>query len=75
MPMFTGMSFRPTTLERAYQLAESGDCRTVSEVRQRLAAEGFERIADQLYGSSVTSALRERCQKNYKPTVIDAPVD
>ena len=50
------MSNRPTTIERAYQLAESGECRTVSEVKQRLAAEGYDRINDQLYGGTVTAA-------------------
>lgn len=56
-----GMNNRPTTLERAYQLAESGECRTVGEVKKRLQSEGFERIADQLYGRTVTNALRDRC--------------
>lgn len=61
------MTYRPTTIERAYQLAESGECRTVSEVKQRLSAEGYDRINDQLYGSTVTAALRDRCQKAWKP--------
>jgi hypothetical protein len=56
-----GMTFRPTTLERAYQLADSGECRTVTDVKKRLQVEGYERIADQLYGRMVTSALRDRC--------------
>ena len=60
---------RLTTIERAYQLAESGECRNVSEVNQRLAAEGYDRINDQLYGSTVTAALRERCQRSYKPVI------
>ncbi len=55
------MTFRPTTLERAYQLADSGECRTVTEVKKRLQAEGYDRIADQLYGRVVTNALRDRC--------------
>ncbi len=55
------MQFRPTTLERAYQLADSGECRSVSEVKKRLQAEGYDRIADQLYGRTVTNALRDRC--------------
>ncbi len=59
------MSFRPTTLERAYQLAASGACRTVSDVKQALQAEGFERIQDSLYGGTITSALRKLCQENY----------
>ncbi|WP_409020502.1 hypothetical protein [Brevundimonas vesicularis] len=65
------MSFRPTTLERAYQLAASGACRTVSDVKQALQAEGFERIQDSLYGGTITSALRKLCQENY----VSAPDD
>lgn len=67
------MTFRPTTIERAYQLAEGGTCRTVGDVKQKLNAEGFERVQESLYGSSVTSALRKLCQASYTgPT--DEPV-
>jgi len=59
------MTFRPTTIERAYQLAESGSCRTVGDVKQQLNAEGFERVQESLYGSSVTAALRKLCQASY----------
>lgn len=59
------MTFRPTTLERAYQLAESGACRTVSDVKQALQAEGYDRIQDSLYGGTITAALRKRCQENF----------
>jgi hypothetical protein len=59
------MTFRPTTLERAYQLAESGACRTVSEVKQALQSEGYDRIQDSLYGGTITAALRKRCQASY----------
>lgn len=63
------MSFRPTTLERAYQLAEGGDCRTVGEIKQRLSQEGYDRIADQLYGRTVTNSLRDLCNRFYRPPV------
>jgi len=59
------MTFRPTTLERAYQLAESGACRTVSDIKQVLQSEGYERIQDSLYGGTITSALRKLCQEHY----------
>jgi hypothetical protein len=59
------MTFRPTTLERAYQLAESGACRTVGEVKQTLKTEGYERIQDALYGSTITTALRKLCQEHW----------
>lgn len=70
------MTFRPTTIERAYQLAESGTCRTVGDVKQKLNAEGFERVQESLYGSSVTSALRKLCQASYTgPTDEGADAD
>ena len=59
------MTFRPTTIERAYQLAESGSCRTVGDVKQALKTEGYDRIQDALYGGAVTAALRKRCQENW----------
>lgn len=65
------MSFRPTTIERAYQLAEGGDCRTVGEIKQKLQAEGHERVQENLYGASLTGALRKLCQKHYVPSEED----
>jgi hypothetical protein len=64
------MNFRPTTLERAYQLAEGGECRTVSDIKQRLAQEGYDRIADQLYGRTITNALRDLCNRFYRPPAV-----
>ena len=72
------MTFRPTTLERAYQLAESCACRTVSEVKQALQSEGYDRIQDSLYGGTFTAALRKRCQENFvggSDTPADAEED
>ena len=59
------MTFRPTTIERAYQLAEGGTCRTVGDIKVKLQAEGHERVQDRLYGGSLTSALRKLCTANY----------
>ncbi|WP_312146054.1 hypothetical protein [Brevundimonas sp.] len=69
------MTFRPTTLERAYQLAGSGTCRTVSDVKQALQGEGYDRIQDSLYGGTITAALRKLCQENYKGGAGDAAAD
>lgn len=69
------MTFRPTTLERAYQLAESGTCRTVSDVKQALQGEGYDRIQDSLYGGTITAALRKRCQENYNGGGGDTAAD
>jgi hypothetical protein len=58
-------NFRPTTLERAYELARSGECRTVGDIKTRLQHEGHERVQDRLYGGSLTSALRKLCLAHY----------
>lgn len=58
-------NFRPTTLERAYELARSGQCRTVGDIKARLQSEGHERVQDRLYGASLTSALRKLCVEHY----------
>ena len=59
------MTHRPTTLERAYELAQEGRCRTVSDIKQALSAEGFDRIQDSLYGPTLSAALRKLCQAHY----------
>lgn len=59
------MTHRPTTLERAYELAREGRCRTVSDIKQALSSEGFERVQDSLYGPTLSAALRKLCQENY----------
>jgi len=58
-------SHRPTTLERAYELAKSGRCRTVGDIKTALSSEGFDRIQDSLYGPTLTAALRKLCQDHY----------
>lgn len=68
------MTFRPTTLERAYELARSGACRTVGDIKTRLQQEGYERVQDRLYGGSLTSALRKLCTAHYiTPEGEEAP--
>lgn len=58
-------TFRLTTIERAYELAKSGACRTVGDIKARLQAEGYEGVKDRLYGASMTGALRKLCAENY----------
>ena len=55
------MTFRLTTIERAYQLADSGLCANVGEIKKRLNAEGFLDINGQLFGQVILAALRRRC--------------
>lgn len=60
------MTFRPTLIERAYELAASGDCRTVADIKQQLQEEGFTGLQSSLYGPSLLADLRRLCQKHYR---------
>lgn len=60
-PHVERMSNYPTTIERAYELAKSGDYASVSEVKAKLQAEGRHDVAGQLYGPTMTAALRKLC--------------
>jgi hypothetical protein len=51
-----------TSLERAFELARSGDCATVSEIRHRLLVEGY--AADQIDGPHLIRQLRMLCESS-----------
>jgi hypothetical protein len=49
------MNDRPTTLERAFDLARSGEFSSVQEIKKKLGAEGF--YIGQVTGRSLTKQL------------------
>jgi hypothetical protein len=51
---------RPSTLERAFVLAEAGPCRTIAEIRTQLKKEQHESVDAHLAGSSIQQQLRQR---------------
>jgi hypothetical protein len=53
------MDRRPTALERAFELARSGKCADVAQVRLQLKAEGYAR--DQLTGPVLLRQIRDLC--------------
>jgi hypothetical protein len=55
------MNSRPTTIERAYQLAKSGDCASVTEIKAKLRSEGYTDAPGQLYGPTIQRSLRQLC--------------
>lgn len=55
------MTSRPTTLERAFTLARTGEYAGLSEIRAQLRAEGFP--MQQLEGPSLMKQLRDLCAK------------
>ncbi len=48
---------RPTALERAFEIAGSGECHSVQELRQQLKAEGH--VDSQITGPSLLRQLRQ----------------
>jgi hypothetical protein len=52
---------RRTTLERAYELARSGECSDLAEIRKRLKAENFDDVHGQLSGETLKRDLARLC--------------
>ena len=52
---------RPTTIERAYELARSGECATITDIKKRLDKEGYPDAGGQLYGRTLQTELRRLC--------------
>jgi hypothetical protein len=69
------MNHRLTTVERAYQLAESGEFANVGEIKRRLTTEGYSDVQGQLYGSTITSALKKLCDKARADTHAEKDAD
>lgn len=57
------MNFTQTTLERAFELARSGEFSTPAEIRQRLKQERFDSVEAHLQGPSITRQLRLLCEE------------
>ena len=53
---------RLSTVERAYELAKSGRCRTVDELRTMLIREGYEAVQAHLSGPSIKRDLAALCR-------------
>lgn len=53
------MTFRPTALERAFELAQSGDHTGMGGIREALRAEGYS--VQQLTGGALSRQLRALC--------------
>jgi hypothetical protein len=51
----------PSALERAYQLARSGNCRGLSDIRAALKSEGYVRYDSLLDGLGLRRQLKQLC--------------
>jgi hypothetical protein len=48
-----------STIERAFQLARAGACRSVADIRQQLTNERYENVHSHLIGAGVQQQLRD----------------
>lgn len=56
------MTERLPTIDRAFQLAKSGECSGVGQIRDRLKAEGYPREEAQITGKTFRAQLRKICE-------------
>jgi hypothetical protein len=56
-----------STIERAYQLARSGNCRTIDDIRRKLTAERYESVQAHLSGASIKRDLIALCKAAVAP--------
>jgi hypothetical protein len=59
---------RPTVIERAFELAKSGDCASPSEIRDILRREGYMDVTGQIAGPTLLKQLRTLCRDAVKPS-------
>lgn len=52
------MSGGPSILERAFQLARGGQCRSVNDIRQALKSERFDQVEAHLSGGAIKKQLQ-----------------
>ena len=58
---------QPTTLERAFDLARSGDYASVNDIRVQLKRERFDQVEAHLSGHSIGRQLRAICAEARSP--------
>ena len=55
------MSSDMTTIERAFELARSGEFASVGEIKRRLKEERFDAVEAHLQGPSISRQLKRLC--------------
>lgn len=55
---------RPSIIERAFELADTGRLHTLEELEKALARESYEAVRDHLSGSSIRAQLKARLRSS-----------
>ena len=61
------------TVERAYELARSGECASIADIRRRLSSEGCEYVTRHLMGRTIQRELRELMADSSDPFASQSP--
>ena len=64
--------YRPTTIERAYELAQFGPCESVDDVRAQLKRERHESVESHLSGPTIGRQLRALLVKRRATQAVGA---
>jgi hypothetical protein len=72
------VSDRPHIIERAFQLAESGECPSIDDIRAQLSQEDYSAVHDHLAGGVIQKQLKVRIAASQGPdsgskTSLSAP--
>ncbi len=62
---------KPSTLERAFELARSGDYTGVAQIRKQLLLERFDLVETHLSGSAVKKQIRDVCMAARRSHTVD----
>jgi hypothetical protein len=65
---------RPTTLERAFALARSGDHASVADIRAQLRREGHDQVEAHLAGPAIGRQLRALCDAARADQPVNRPI-
>jgi len=65
------MKLPATALERAFQLAKSGSCASLDDIKKRMKAEGHS--TDQITGGALSKQLRVLIQTALKSREMEPP--
>jgi hypothetical protein len=67
------MEERPGVIERAFQIAKSGDVASMAELRKKLSAEGYTNNASVLTGRSIVSQLSRMISEARMARAVPSP--
>lgn len=69
------MNGRPSVLERAFEMAQSGHCQTMGEIERKLISEHFMDVRRHLRGPGLRSQIVRLCRRSKNPSELPEKED